>query len=382
MSGVPVIILLAVSAAGCLFMLVAASVVHAFAQKEAGAGGPSPAVTILKPLHGDEPDLLDNLATFCRQSYAGSLQIIFGVASPVDAAIPVVEKLKAAFPQNSIALVVQAANVGGNPKVANLVNMSAQIAHGIIVIADSDIRVPENYLRRVIAALDRQGSGAVTCPYYGIAAGGLWSWLSRLNIDGHFLPGVMVGAYFKLSRPCMGSTIALSRRSLAAIGGFEAVADCLADDYALGEALAKHGEPVGVLPFAVGHVCSESSATELWQHEVRWARTIRAVDPLGYLGWLVAHPFPFALAALGLGGGFLAFWLALAALACRAGLLAVIGRAYGLPKHPYWLIPFRDLLSFAIFIAGFIVRDVSWRKQRYRLQPEGALMPERRSPSP
>jgi ceramide glucosyltransferase len=206
--------------------------------------------------------------------------------------------------------------------------------------------------------------------------------LSRLNIDGHFLPGVLVGAHFKLSRPCLGSTIALNRRSLTAIGGFAAVADCLADDYAIGEALAKRGEPVGVLPFAVGHVCAESAAAELWQHELRWAMTIRAVDPRGYLGWSVAHPLPLAAIALGIGGGWPALSLCLAALVCRGLLLWSIGRCYGLPAHPYWLIPLRDLWSFAVFVAGFVVRDVRWKDHRYRLMPKGTLMPERRSPQP
>ena len=178
------------------------------------------------------------------------------------------------------------------------------------------------------------------------------------------------------------ATIALSRRSLRAIGGFEALADCLADDYAIGEALAKRQEPVTVLPLAVGHVCSEASFAELWRHEVRWAATIRSVDPLGYVGWSITHAFVLALIALALGGGLPAALLAVAALGCRGALLLAIERAYGLPAHPYWLIPLRELLSGAVFLAGLVARDVSWKQQRYRLLSEGALMPERRSPSP
>jgi ceramide glucosyltransferase len=366
---------------GCLFMLMAARLVPVFAQPAPTANHPAPAVTILKPLHGEETGLFGNLVSFCKQDYGGPVQIIFGVASPNDAALHVVEQLRGAFPHMMISVVVNAERIGSNPKVANLINMSPQIAHEIVVISDSDIRVTPDYLSRIVSALTRSGSGAVTCPYYGISTGTLWSRLSRLNIDGHFLPSVMVGVHFKLSRPCFGSTIALGRKSLDAIGGFEAVADCLADDYALGAALAKRGEPVIVLPFAVGHVCGESSERELWRQELRWALTIRNIDPIGYFGWIVTHAFPLALIALLLGGGLPAILLALVALACRVAVVIAIERGYGLPRHPYWLIPLRDLMSFAVFLAGFVARDVSWRGHRYRLMSEGNLVSQRRSPS-
>jgi len=367
---------------GCLFMVLAARLAPSFAQFKPAANRIAPAVTILKPLHGSETSLFENLASFCRQDYAGPVQIIFGVATPNDPAVRVVERLRSAFPDKSLALVVKPYRAGSNPKVANLINMSSEIAHDIVVIADSDIRVTPNYLSQVVRALEQSKGGAVTCPYYGISTGNLWSQLSQLNVDGHFLPGVMVGVRVKLSRPCFGSTIALRRGLLRAIGGFEAVVNCLADDYALGEEIAKRGEPVTVLPFAVGHVCSEASWRELWWHELRWARTIRAIDPLGYLGWSLTHAFPLALIALGLGGGMAGISLALAALACRAVLLSTLERGYGLPRHPYWLIPLRDLLSFAVFIAGFVARDVAWRGHRYRLMSEGNLISQRRSPSP
>ncbi|MEX2035699.1 MAG: bacteriohopanetetrol glucosamine biosynthesis glycosyltransferase HpnI [Xanthobacteraceae bacterium] len=377
-----VLVLLAGGTFGCLFMALAVRLVGRFARSRSTPNRPVQAVTILKPLHGDEGGLFENLASFCNQDYAGPVQIVFGVASPSDPAIGVVERLRRAFPDKGIELVVDARVAGSNPKVANLINISRRIAHEIVVIADSDIRVAPDYLSQVVSGLARQGGGAVTCPYYGISTGALWSQLSRLSIDGHFLPGVVVSVRFALSRPCFGSTIALSHNSLNAIGGFEAVADCLADDYALGEALAKRGEPVSVLPYAVGHVCNESSFGELWRHEVRWALTIRSIDPWGYLGSAVTHAFPLAVLALCLGGGLPAGVLALAALACRAVLLMSIQRGYRLPAHSYWLIPLRDLLSFAVFLAAFFARDVNWKSARYRLLSEGTLMSERRSPSP
>ena len=339
-------------------------------------------MTILKPLHGAELGLFDNLATFCRQDYAGAVQLVFGVSHPSDGAIAAVERLRAVFPERDIEIVIAPPAAGTNPKVANLINMSPRIAHDIVVIADSDIRVPRHYLRQVVSALERQDGGAVTCPYYGIAVDGLWARLSRLNIDGHFLPSVVVGAAFKLSRPCLGSTIAMRRRSLAAIGGFQTVADCLADDYAIGDALAKRGEPVGLSPLGVGHVCTEASFAELWRHELRWALTVRSIDPLGYIGWTGSHAFPLATIALCLGGGWPALSLAVAAVMCRGLLLWAVERAYGLPRHPYWVIPLRDSCCPLRFSSGFVARDVSWRGHHYELMSEGILKSDRRSRPP
>jgi len=366
---------------GCLFMLFAAALMWSSTRPQP-AREPAPDLTILKPLHGDEAGLYENLASFCEQDYSGAVQIVFGVENPNDPAIAVVERLRAAYPGKALELVVEPRAVGSNPKVANLINMSGRIAHDVIVLADSDIRVRRDYLSRLVGALARQSGGAVSCPYYGISTGSLWSHLAQLTIDSHFLPGVVVGARLKLSKPCLGSTIALRRSSLSAIGGFEPLADCLADDYVLGELLRERGEPVSVLPFAVGHVCAESSIVELWRHELRWALTIRTVDPLGYLGWTVTHALPLALIAWLLGGGWPAVGLAVAALACRAVLIFATERGYGLPPHPYWLIPVRDLLSFAVFVAGFVARDVSWRGHHYELMSEGILKSDRRSRPP
>ena len=372
--------LMAAGVCGCLFMIVAAVLVPRRAM--AATNVSTQAVTVLKPLHGDEAGLFENLVSFCEQDYAGPIQIVFGVANPDDKAIAVVERLRTAYPGRLLELVIDDRVTGSNPKIANLINMSGRIANDIVVIADSDIRVRPDYLSQIVGALDR-GGGVVTCPYYGISTGSLWSRLAQLSVDSHFLPGVVLAAGLRLSKPCLGSTIALRRPLLTAIGGFEPLADCLADDYVLGELVAKRGEPVALLPFAVGHVCSETTFAELWRHELRWALTIRTINPLGYLGWAVTHPFPLALIAWCLEGGVPALGLALAALMCRAGLIFAIERGYGLQPHPYWLIPVRDLLSFAVFVMGFVARDVSWRGHHYELMSEGMLKSgKKRLPSP
>jgi ceramide glucosyltransferase len=362
----PWLVFFAGAVLGCLFMVIAVALVPSFARDDEAPRGCEPAVTVLVPLNGEEPGLFENLAAFCNQKYSGDVQLLLGVADAGDSAIGVARRLQLAFPDRQIELVVSSRAAGSNPKVSNLIGMSSHILHDIIVVVDSDIRIGPDHLHRVVSALERSG-GAVTCPYFGISGSSIYSQLARLAIDSHFLPSIMFGVRLKLAKPCFGSTIALGRNSFAAIGGFESVANCLADDHALGEAVRKRGETVSVLPMAVGHVCGERTWRELWLHEVRWALTVRRIDPTGYAGWGLSHAFPLALIAFCLGGGLPALALAAVGLASRAGLLLAIQRAYGLPAHPYWLIPVRDLLSFAVFIAGFAGRTVTWKGRRFRL---------------
>jgi ceramide glucosyltransferase len=191
----------------------------------------------------------------------------------------VVEQLQKTQAGRDLDLVIETKAHGLNRKVSNLVNMAPRIRHNIVVLADSDMRVDSDYLSRVTAALDEPGVGAVTCLYYGVPLVGMWSSLSALAINAHFLPGVVFGLTLGLARPCFGSTLALRRQTLGEIGGFIAFVDCLADDYAMGAALRARGHTISIPPFAVAHMCTEASAHEFWRHELRWARTIKSIDP-------------------------------------------------------------------------------------------------------
>src|SRR5499427_8700512 len=286
------------SAIGCACLVYAMLLTSRFPRRALPAPGTSvPRVTILKPLHGAEPGLSENLASFCTQNYPGAVQIILGVQDPRDDAIAVVEQLRARYRDCHLYLVVDTTIHGLNRKVSNLVNMWRHVEHDVVVVADSDMWVDPDYLSRVVAALEQRDVGAVTCLYHGLAATGIWARLAELGINAHFLPNVIVGLELGLAHPCFGSTIAFKRETLVEIGGFMGVADCLADDYAIGARLRARGYKICVSPITIGHVCGEMSASELWHHEVRWARTIRSVDPLGYAGSIVTHAFPLALIA-------------------------------------------------------------------------------------
>ena len=192
-----------VAVAGCGFLLTAAIVV---ARAAGGAARPrslaAPSVTVLKPLHGDEPGLRDNLGSFCNQDYSGPIQVVFGVQDPGDGAVAAVEQLRKRQAGRDLDLVIETKVHGLNRKVSNLVNMAPRIRHDVVVLADSDMRVDPDYLSRITAALDGPGVGAVTCLYYGVPVAGMWSSLSALAINAHFLPGVVFGLGVGLARPC------------------------------------------------------------------------------------------------------------------------------------------------------------------------------------
>ena len=364
--------LLGLSLVGSLYMVAAALTLRRFF---AGAETPvrrSDGVTILKPLHGAEPRLVDNLASFLAQDHDGPIQLLCGVQRADDPAIAAVEALKARFPQARIDLIVDATPHGANHKIANLLNLEPHIGHAVVVLSDSDMVVRPAYLACLLAALDRPRTGAVTLIYHGRGDAGFWSRLAAAGLSWQFLPGAVFGAAHGLARPCMGSTIAMRRETLAAIGGFKAFADVLADDYAIGEAIAAQGLEVAMPPTLVTHASIERSLGELWRHELRWGATVRDVVPVAYMMGVIGIPFPLALLAIPMHP---LFGLGFAVLALLARLLVALAadRAAGARTAPLWLLPVRDCLTFAVFVASLAVRSVDWRGATLRMEKHGRI---------
>ena len=358
---------------GCVYTLIAAALVLRFAQPRAQGSDAQPSVTILKPLCGGEPGLFGRLLGFGHQHYDGPVQVVFGSQDRSDPAIGIVKQLQAACADLPVDLAVDPRAHGTNRKVANLINMTTLARHEIIVLSDSDIEVGPTYLADVVAELHKPGVGAVTCLYHGVTGGGLWSRLSAMSINTYFLPNVVLARSIGLAQPCFGATIALRSETLNEIGGFHAFADCLADDYAVGEAVRVAGYDVAIPSFSVGHVCFERTAAELLRHQMRQSRTIRSIDPVGYAGAIITHPFALALigALLGSPVGLL---VAALAIVCRTAVAVAVERAFALPRHQYWLIPFRDLMAFTTFVSGFFGTSVSWRGSRYRVLSDGTVV--------
>jgi len=369
---------LALAGVGTLYALTAAVLVTRFMARPSPAPTTHPAVSLLKPLSGAEPGLDDALTSFAALAYTGPIQIVFGVHAPEDPAADAVRRLQAAHPALDITLVADPRLAGGNRKISNVINMMAAARHDVLVLSDSDITVAPDYLTRITAALAQPGVGVVTCLYTGTGVGGIWSRLSAMAVSYQFLPNAVLGSSLGLAQPCFGSTIALTRQTLAAMGGFEAFADLLADDFEIGRAARKLGLTIAIPPMSVSHCCAEASAGELFDHEIRWGRTIRLIEGAGYIGSVVTYALPLALIAMALLGPTPAAVAGIiAALAARLVLKlqvdAATGAAEGHMAANGWLLPARDVLSFVVFLASFASNSVSWRGRRFRVQPDGVL---------
>jgi ceramide glucosyltransferase len=332
-------------------------------------------VTLLKPLHLAEPGLEENLRSFLRQDYAGPIQIVFGARSYDDPALRVVEKLRRIHPGADIQVVAHPGLGASNPKIANLINMIAHAKHELLVISDSDIRVRPDYLRQIVAALEEPDVGAVSCLYLGKPVGNVWAKLAAMGIDYHFLPNARLGIALRLAEPCFGSTIALRRRTLEEIGGFESLSNVLADDYELGRAIREKGYRLSIPDsLTVEHVCSQKSGLALLRQELRWAKTNLLLAKSGYAGTLLTYPLPLALlAVVFLGVSELSLLMVVAALMSRLYLVFRSARAHGMRSDDIWLLPLRDVLSFGVFMASFFGRTVVWRGTRYVAEANGAL---------
>jgi ceramide glucosyltransferase len=367
-------LLVGLASIGVIYTLLAASVVGRFASTRGPRVGQLPSVTLLKPLHFDSPGLEDDLDTFLAQDYPAPIQIVFGVQSPADPAIAVVNHLKARHPDIDIELVIDERRYGSNAKVCNLINMAERAKHGVLVLSDSDIAVPRDYLAKVVGALLQPGVGAVTCPYTGLAGGNAWSTLAAMGTSYDFLPNMVFGTWWGLANACLGSTIALRRASLDQFGGFEAFANYLADDYEIGRAVRQRGQRVVVLPLAVTHRCTEETARELTSHELRWSRTVRIVRPWSHASTVITHPFPLAVLGVAFVGlGAFPLGVAAAALLARLILRFRVEKAFGGASGPAWLMPVRDTISMMVFLASFFGQKVAWRGTRLKVEPSGAM---------
>jgi ceramide glucosyltransferase len=338
-----------------------------------------PPITILKPLYGLDEGLYENLRSFCEQDYP-TYQVVFAVASAADPALRVLYRLKAALPGRDLAIVVDFTQHGSNRKISNLANAFTAARHGLLVMADSDMRVGPDYLRRIAAAFADPTVGAATCLYKGTPVGGLASRLACLAVNDGFVPSVCVALRLQSLDFCFGATMAIRREVLAQIGGFAAIVDHLADDYRLGKLVAATGQRVALVHYVPENIIHESGLASLWHHELRWARTIRGVRPGGYAFSFLTYPVPCALLALLLWPAPLPACLLLAALVLRTRLHYHMHSTLALTAPPSpWLLPGRDLLSFAVWAASFADRQVRWKSGTYAVDAQGRMSGERMS---
>jgi len=333
-----------------------------------------PPVSILKPLKGVDPEIWESFCSHCEQDYPQfHVQLIFGVSEPADPALEVVRKLQAKYPNLPIELIVCNRVLGANIKVSNLVQMLPAARHETLLVNDSDIRVPSDYLRKVITPLRDASVGLATCLYRGAAGPTLGSRLEALGIGTDFVPGVLSARFLERGlRFGLGSTLAFRRRDLEAIGGFEPLLDYLADDYELGRRIAATGKKVELSAATVTTFLPAYTLRQFFQHQVRWSRTIRDARHWGYAGLLFTFGLPWALATLAAARGAAWAW-GLFALTVAARLaVGIVAAAVVLNDRQIFrnvaLLPLRDLIAPLVWAAGFMGNRIHWRGEVFGLK--------------
>jgi len=337
-----------------------------------GKGGATPIphpLSILKPVHGRDPRFYEAIRSHAEQDYP-EFEILFGVSDPRDPAIEDIERLRREFALVPISLHV-VPTTAPNAKVGLLAELSHHARHPLLLVNDSDIKVPPGYLRAVTAPLADARVGLVTCLYRAAAESPAARW-EALGIATEFAPSVLVARLLGVAEFALGSTMALRAETLGEIGGFEAIAGYLADDYQLGSHVSRRGYRIQFAPLVVETNLGAGSWKDVWRHQVRWSRTIRVSRPSGYFGYVVTHATLWALVAFAAGQwsvGALALALRLAAgVWIGAGVLQDRNAL-----RSCWLIPLRDLLGFAVWLAGLFGHTVDWRGQKLRLRADGRI---------
>jgi ceramide glucosyltransferase len=336
-----------------------------------------PPVSVLKPVRGLDRASYDNFASFCCQDYP-EYEVVFAVADESDPATEVVRRLIARHPERSIRLLIGAPDLGSSSKVNKLCRLAREARHDLLVISDSDIRVTPEYLKAVVDPFRDPRVGAVTCLYTGTSDGHLTDDLEALGIATDFTSGVLASWQLEGVRFTLGATMATTRQRLEEIGGFEALVDFLADDFQLGYRIAALGYRVALAPYVVSSECAAETLHDYVQHQLRWSTTVRHSRPLGYGGLLLTHGLPWALAATlaaptsAVASTYIVGYLTLRALMAWSVATWVLGDVRVLKR--WWLLPVRDALAFAVWVAGLFANRIRWRGRAFDVR-QGRLIP-------
>ena len=367
---------LAISLGAFGYLLLAIWCVSRLPPKTDDASAPVPATTVLKPLCGDEPRLREALASFCTQDFPAPLQIIFGVRSPTDSALPIARELKAQHPHLDIEIVVDPRVYGPNFKASNVINMLRLAKHDVIVVSDSDIIIGPDNLRKIAARFAASDASIVSCLYRGapVDAGNWVSQLGSLYIDAYYLPAAAVdGVTFGVTN-CYSPLLALRRDFVATdLDDFRALANTIGDDAHIGRIAMQRRRKIELAPFLVLTTIPETRLEQLLVHELRWARTTRALRPVGSVAMIFTHALPIALLAVLLSPGAATALLFGCIAALRALLLATVearlGRAPTAQTPTPWFLMFREFLYFGVWVWSFANRKIVYRGRKLRIQP-------------
>jgi ceramide glucosyltransferase len=330
-----------------------------------------PPVSILKPVHGVDFASYENYSSFCLQNYE-DYEILFGVNEMSDPAVPVIQKLVAEFPERKIRILSDAPLFGTNRKVNNLALLTKEAQYEFLVQSDGDVRVEPNYLREVLAPFADPSVGVVSCFYRGIAQPNLYAELEAIGAASDFFAGALVADWMEGVTFALGASVATRKSWLEKIGGYQSFANDLADDYEIGNRVHKAGGKVLLSREGVWTMYPALTFKQFWEHQVRWARTIRLVRPTSFFGLIVTHGLPWAIVAAivapaaRLSAAYLAAYLVLRLT--LAWIVGVWGIADEVVRKKLWLVPLRDAIHFIVWLSSFGSNRVKWGGTEYVIE--------------
>ncbi len=330
-----------------------------------------PPVSILKPVRGVDFASYENFRSFCTQDYP-EYEILFCVNEMSDPAVPVIQRLQAEFPTRRIEIYSGAQQIGSNRKVNNLALLTKNSRFDMLVQSDGDVRVAPEYLREIVAPFADSAVGVVSCFYRGIAEKNFWAELEAIGAASDFFAGALVADLPGSVTFALGASVATKQSWLAKIGGYEALADYLADDYEIGNRIHKAGGKVLLSREAVWTMYPAQTFQGFWEHQVRWARTVRLVRPASFLGLIFTHGLPLAILGFiavpssAIGFGILGAYLFLRLL--MAWVVGVWGVKDPVLARRLCLVPIRDAIHFLVWLAGFTSNRVKWGETEFEIQ--------------
>ena len=338
----------------------------------------APPVTLLKPLHGSEPDLAAHLRSFFLQDYP-NFEIVFCARSDQDAGLEIARQVAALYPSVPCSFISSGKAPYANAKVWSLERMQAVAQHKFLVVSDSDVSVAPGYLRAVMAPFADDRVGVVTCLYRGVG-GNFWSNLEAVGMSFEMSAGVLVAEMMEGMKFALGPTMVVRRACLDEVGGFRALGPYHADDFILGNKAAARGYKVLLSTHIIDHHVLNHSFRSSMLHQVRWMKSTRFSRPKGHFGTALTFSMPYGLLAAGVAVGFhrplLGLGLLLWSWASRVALGALVGsQVVEEPRlvRSALLYPLRDLLGFGYWAASYVSNEVRWRGQVYNLLQDGFM---------
>ena len=369
-----VVAVLVVATFPLIYYLLAIFAALAFSRRTKASAPPTPAqafeppVSILKPVHGVDFASYENYASFCTQDYP-EYEILFAVNEESDPAVAVVTRLIADYPQRRISLLIGAEYFGANRKVNHLARLTREAKYEILALTDGDVRVGPQYLRNVVAPLQDGNVGAVTSFYRGIAQSNLYAELEAVGASSDFFAGVLMAAWTEGVKFALGASIATTKTWMQKIGGFESIAAFLADDYEIGRRVTQSGGRVVLSHEKVATMYPAQTPKNFWQHQLRWARTVRLCRPASYAALLFTQGLPWVIAAALLAptrcisSSYLLIYLALRLATAWFVGVSVVGDE--VLRRRLWLVPLWDAIHFVVWAASFASNHVVWGNVEY-----------------